>query len=219
MRRLKTITLVLLVLCPVLAFAWTRGLVKDSVTNICQQTVLFSAAAMSDLKTLWVAAGLWDTRTTNGALAGTSETTTNKVMARYFEFNPDTLMYAQTPVTLPARWDCGPVKAKIVWTAASAVESAVVWELRAGAFRDNSTYDTALGETVQITDTHGGTGKVNITAASSALTVAGTPVGGDLVVFELYRNAATATDTLEESARAQGVLIQFGESAVAGSAW
>jgi hypothetical protein len=170
-------------------------------------------------KDIWREAGLWEARTTMGAVAGESEIGANLVMTKYFAFNPGANQFIQRAEVLPDRWDCGTLKAKIIWTAASAVESPVVWELRAGSYSDNTAIDTAFGETVQITDTHRGSGKFNISPVSASLTIAGTPSAGDLILFELYRNAATATDTLEESARAIGVMLQYTESPLATFGW
>lgn len=175
--------------------------------------------ALYSVDTEYLNAGAWVPNTTNGPTAGTLESTTNLVMDDGYWFDPDTNQTAQAKVQFPLNWDCGPIRVKIETYSASASESDVVWEFSGLARRDGSTWDSAHGETVQVTDTHQGAGKMSVSAASGYMTFAGTPQPGDVCTIYITRNAATAGDTFNESSLATGLTIQFGESPIASHVW
>ena len=62
-------------------------------------------------------------------------------------------------------------------------------------------------------------GDNHTTSATGAVTVAGSPALGDLVVFEFFRDADDAADTYTQDARLISVVMQYKESDTEPAAW
>lgn len=89
----------------------------------------------------------------------------------------------------------------------------VTWGVRAGALGDGDTIDTALGTSVTVNDVllaDNGT-ELQITEATAALTVGGTPALNDVLIFEIFRNVG-GTDDMPEDAWLFGIKIQYLEN-------
>lgn len=161
-------------------------------------------------QTIWVPSGAMVTRTTNGAASGSVETTTNKVMIKTLDFDASTAEYAQFRVAMPKSWNEGTVTAQFVWShAATTTNFGVVWGIHGVAFGDDDAQDAAFGTAQTVTDTGGTTNDEYISAETAAVTIAGTPAEGDVVVFEVYRDAASGSDTLAIDARLEGVRLYY----------
>lgn len=173
---------------------------------LCDGSGWRTYARQGGLQQLPVPAAAMIGRSTNGATANATETTTNKVMVRTYDFNKDTEQYAQFALPMPKGWNDGTITAEFVWTA-DAGSGDVIWGLRGGAFSDNDALDTALGTAQEVTDTLLATGKVHRSSATAAITIAGTPADNDLIVFEAYRKAAAGGDTLSGTARLLAVVL------------
>ena len=83
--------------------------------------------------------------------------------------------------------------------------------LAAGSFSDSDSADGNVGTAIEVEDVSLGDDDIHWTAASSALTVAGTPALGDEILFKLsrdydYAGGGTAMDV---DAWVWGVLIQY----------
>jgi hypothetical protein len=149
-------------------------------------------------------------RTTNGAAAGSSETATNKVMRITLDFDPATNEYAQFAVPMPKSWNEGTVIAKFIWAAATGTAAQVArWGIQGAAFSDNDGLDSAFGTAQEVDDALQATGNVHHSAWTSPMTIAGSPADRDLVVFQVFRNAAHANDTLTGDALLIGVVLQL----------
>lgn len=138
--------------------------------------------------------------TTNGAATGTNETTTNDVMYRTLDFDQTTQEGAQFLIPMPSSWDEGTVTFMPCWTAASGT-GGVVFELRGLALSNDDALDTAFGTGQTSTDTLIATGDVHWGPESAAITIAGIPAANDLVIFQIRRNVADASDTLTADAK------------------
>lgn len=147
-------------------------------------------------------------RTTTGAASGSTETTTNKVMVKSFDFDSATDEFVQFSIPSPKYWDAGTVTAEFYWTASSS-SGDVIWGIQGVALANDDALDTAFGTAQTVTDTLTATGDVCITSATSAVTISGTPTAGDWVVFQIYRDANAGGDTLGADAKLIGVRIQF----------
>lgn len=160
---------------------------------------------------LWLPAAQWIPRTTSGCGINSLESTTNKVNYDVLEFDQATAEYAQVAVVMPSNWNAGTVTAKIHWTAGAATGTppAVVWAISGRAYADASVIDAATGTAVSVTDTLSGANELAITAATGAITLAGSPAAGQLVIFQIYRDAANGSDTLTADARLVGVEISY----------
>lgn len=169
---------------------------------------LASAVAFQGRQTIWVPANAMIVRLSNGATPGTVETATNKVMRRTLDFDATTTKFAQFSVAMPKSWNEGTVSAEFLWTAAQG-SGAVVWGLQAVALSDNDALDVAFGAAQQVTDALLAAGDLHRTAETPAVTIAGAPAEGDLVVFQVYRDATSSADTLNADAQLIGVRLFY----------
>ena len=157
---------------------------------------------------LWIPAGAMYTRTTNGAAYTSRETSTNKVMVSSFNFDTTTQEYSQFNWGTPANWDAGTVRFKLYWTVTGGSAAQTIdFDLQGLARSDDDPLDTAFGTAQNVTDTYIADNDVHITSYSSAITIAGTPVAGDNVIFQLTRDVAS--DNLGVDCEVLGVLLEY----------
>ena len=144
-------------------------------------------------QTIWVPAGAIVSRATGGAAPGTIETTTNKNMVRTLDYDGATQEFGQFEIAMPKSWDEGPITFVPIWShGATTTNFGVVWALQAVARSDGDAIDAAFGTEQTSTDT-GGTTNVQYTAPESvAITIGGSPVENDVVLFQIKRNPTAA---------------------------
>lgn len=147
-------------------------------------------------------------RTTNGAADGTVELATNDVMLVTKDFDAATDEGVQFDLWMPKSWNEGPVIAVISWTAPSG-SGDVIWGIRALARSNDDALDAAFGTEVTVTDTLITANDEHHTAETGAITIGGTPAENDRVIFEVYRDANAAGDTLAVDAKLIGVKIIY----------
>lgn len=161
-------------------------------------------------QTIWIPAGAMTPRTTDGAAAGTFETSTNDVMLSYLAFDSSTKEAAQFGIQMPKGWNEGTLVAQFVWTHPSTTTNfGVSWELAAVAFANDDAADTAFGTLQEIDDTGGTTYDIYITDETPAITVAGSPGSEEYVMFQVTRDPADAGDTMAVDAWLLGVKIHY----------
>lgn len=183
------------------------------------QTSLDGKASRQRYNQITIPAGAMTPATTSGAAAAAVESSTNRVNYDVFDFDGSTAESVWFGLQMPDIWDRGTVKAKLVWTPATSGTGAVVWGLAATADSDDDAIDTAVGTEVTVADAVLAVGDVHVTAATSALTVGGSPALGDWVWFRVRRLPTDVGDTMTQDARLLGVVIQWRESATEASAW
>lgn len=160
------------------------------------------------LHTIWIPATAMVARTTNGAAAGTVETSTNKVMLKTLDFDTSTQEFAQFAIRMPKSWDEGTVAAAFTWSHPSTTTNfGVVWALEAVALSDDDAGDAAFGTAQTATDTGGTTNDIYVSPTTSALTIGGTPASEDWVVFQVKRVPSDGSDTMAVDARLHGVTL------------
>jgi len=157
---------------------------------------------------IWIPAAQWIPATTNGCGINSLETTTNKVNYDVLEFDSTTSEQADCIVTLPNNWSYGTVTAQFYWTAASS-SGGVVFQLAGLAYGDNIAIDTAMGTAQSVADTLQTVNNMHVSAATAAITIAGTPAANKPVQFQIKRLPADASDTLLADARLIGVEVIF----------
>jgi len=135
-----------------------------------------------------VAAGEMIPRTTNGAAVGSYESATNKVNYDTLDFAASE--YANFIVGIPVNWDGGTVTATFTWIAASG-SGTVIFGLQARAVTDSSALDQAYGTAQTATDTLTTAGDEEISPATAAITIAGSPAAGGQAKFQVYRDGGT----------------------------
>ncbi len=145
------------------------------------------------------------TLTAGCAALAQSETTTNDVNYQSLDFDQTTQEHAQFHFMMPDDWDAGTITFKPVWTAASGTGT-VIFGLQGISFANDDALDTAFGTAQTSTDTLLAAGDVHVGAVSAAITIAGTPSAGELVILRVYRDIA---DTLNADAKLIGLKIYY----------
>jgi hypothetical protein len=83
------------------------------------------------------------------------------------------------------------------------------WGLAARAFADGDALDQAFGTAQEVTDANQALDDVNISTATPAITIGGTPAAHNFVQFRAYRNPADANDTLAATAELLSIKITY----------
>jgi len=177
----------------------------------CNEALL--ADNVPEYGVLYIDAGAMVPCTTNGAETGTNEYGTNDVEWDYYAFDGGaTEERVQFKTVMPEEWDRSTVKIKFYWSSATGSTSGDTceWGIKAGALANSDAIDSALGTAVTVSDAllANNGADLQITGATAAMTVAGTPGLGEIITFEVYRNT-DGTDNMTEDAWLFGVLIQY----------
>ena len=95
------------------------------------------------------------------------------------------------------------------------------FELKALAIGHDDALDAAYGtgQNVDTTVTVNTNSDLLVSAATPAITVAGTPTLGDLVLFKITRLQDDVADTMAEDANLRGIAIQYRTLTTAIAAW
>lgn len=145
--------------------------------------------------------------TTGGCAAPAQvEYGTNDVDMVVLDFDQTTDEYAQFQYWMPNTWDAGTVTAQFIWTAAAG-SGDVIWGLQGRSYADDDAIDQAWGTPQTITDTLLAVGDIHVSAATPAITLAGTPAAGQFVQFRVYRDADA--DDLTADARLKGIKFTY----------
>jgi len=157
---------------------------------------------------LWIGAEAMVSTTTNGAAFASRELPTNDVMISTFAYDTTTSESAQFTWTPPLNWNAGTVRFKLYWTNAAGLATETIdFDLAAVAFADNDAIDAAFGTAQNVTDTFLAQNDMHITAFSAAITIAGSPVAGEAVIFKLSRDVVA--DNLTGDAEVIGILLEY----------
>ncbi len=161
---------------------------------------------------IYIPAGAMYVPTTAGATYATRELATNDIQLSTMNFGTATPTKAQFNWATPANWDAGTVTFKLYWTTTgSGAAETIDMDLAAVGFANDNPMDTAVGTAANVTDTFIANDDLHVTTASSAITVSGTPIAGELVVFQLSRD--TASDDLAGDCEVLGVLLEYSTDA------
>lgn len=175
-----------------------------------KQTLKASVAAAVSPQFWLSGEGITPTTTNGCAYPAIFEMSTNKNCYKMPAFDASTEEYGDVSFPMPSDYDGGTVTAIFYWTANSTSTNNVIWGLKAVAMADDDTMDVAYGTAKEVTDANKSTAyDLNVTAATSALTIAGTPAAGKLVNWRIYRKAADGSDNLAVDALLKGVMITY----------
>jgi hypothetical protein len=168
---------------------------------------------LTEVDTIYIDAGAMVPCTTNGALQSTHEYPTNDIDIDHYAFDAGaTEERVQCKLIMPEIWNRGTLKAKFYWSSVtgSTAGDTVEWGIKAGAVSDSDAIDAALGTAQVISDVllANNGADIQISDATPAITVGGTPALNDIIIFEVYRNT-DGVDDMAEDAWLMGVLIQF----------
>lgn len=124
------------------------------------------------------------------------------------DFDAAAIEYAQFCIAMPSSWNEGTITAKFYWSHASTTTNFdAVWGIQAVAMSNDDTQNASFGTAVTVTDTGGTTDDLYVSGATSAMTVAGTPAAGDMVCYQVFRDATAGADNLAVDARLQAVVL------------
>ncbi len=190
------------------------GVVKSSADIDVPTAGNITVNGANAKRTLWLSAKGGSPLVTAGCNPAVQiETTTNDINYWALDFDTTTEEHAAWDVIMPDSYDGGTVTAKFYWTnAAGATTTSVVWGIAAGSFADNDALDTALGTEVTLEDAWIAQNDLHVSAETSAITIAGSPAGGDWVNFVVARKTGDANDDMAGDARLIGVKIEYGIS-------
>jgi hypothetical protein len=125
---------------------------------------------------------------TNGASAMQQlEAPGNRVNTVNIVFVQAAQSFWEIGTVMPSDYDGGTVTAKFYWDAADASTNAAVWGCQGRAYTDGDTLDQAYGTAQEVTDANNGNGKVNQSAATPAITLAGVPAAEKFTQIRVYR--------------------------------
>lgn len=147
-----------------------------------------------------------------GASAGTIETAVNGQKFPCKDFPNDTDVSEEITYVMPESWDCGNIKAKLVWTPGEGAVAGhdIVFNLQARAISDGEDLDITFTETgVTLTDKVIAEGKKQKTGASAALTAEGNPALGDEIHFRLTRDVSEGATPMAAECRVLALIIQY----------
>ena len=169
-----------------------------------------AAIKIAGTETMWVPASAMYAATTNGASAEQIETTALRPDMKVMDFADTADDHAQFSVAMPKSWNLGTVTYQVFWTPSTTNTGNCIFGLQGVACGDSDTIDVAYGTAVTVTDAGIGTIEdQQVSAASSAVTIAGSPADDQQTYFQLYRDANAGGDTYTGVARVLGVKIFY----------
>jgi hypothetical protein len=148
--------------------------------------------------------------TTNGADAQAVETTATRPELKVLDFDASTAEYAQFSIAMPKSWNLGTVTYQVFWSPSNTNTGDCIFGLQGVSCTEGDTADVVFGTAQEVTDAGIGTIEdVQMSSASSAMTIAGSPADDDYTFFQLYRDAADGSDTFTGDARVLGIKLFY----------
>ncbi len=169
-----------------------------------------AAVKIAGKETIWIPAAAMYGPTTNPADEALVETTATRPDMKVFDFDASTKQYTQFSIAMPKSWNEGTLTYQVYWSPSSTNTDNCIFGLQGVACGDGDTIDVAYGTAINITDAGIGTVEdQQISAESSAITVAGSPAAGEQTYFQFFRDAADGSDTFSGEARVLGIKIFY----------
>tara|TARA_Y100001949_G_scaffold172251_1_gene175936 strand:+ start:190 stop:1221 length:1032 start_codon:yes stop_codon:yes gene_type:complete len=164
--------------------------------------------------TMWVpAVAMYPTTTTGCNALAQVEITAIKPEVKSLDFPVAADSYAQFGVAFPKSWDRLVLQYQTYWSVAGTNAGPVQFAMEAVAISNDDPYGANFGTVVPNTalPASGTADDLMVSAVSGDLTVGGTPLEGDQVIFQIYRDISGGNQTSD--ARLHGVKIFFTTSA------
>ena len=169
-----------------------------------------AAVKIAGKDSMWVPASAMYATTTAGAAAAQVETTALRPDMKVMDFADTADDHAQFSVAFPKSWNEGTVTYQCFWTPSTTNTGNCIFGLQGVACGDSDTIDTAFGTAINITDAGIGTVEdQQVSAESSAVTIAGSPAVDQQTYFQIFRDANAGGDTYTGVARLLGIKIFF----------
>ena len=177
--------------------ALTLPTTSGTLTSTGKQSIYIPASAMYPT-------------TTNGCAAlAQVEGTAGRPELKCLDFDPSSAENAQFTVAFPKAWNSNTLTFQAFFTVSGTNTGTVSWKLSAVATADNDPIDATFGTAVAPTaKAHSGvSGDMDVTAESSAVTVAGSPGADEMVFFNIMRDVSA--DNQSGDARLLGIKLFF----------
>jgi hypothetical protein len=169
-----------------------------------------AAVKVAGTETMWIPANALYLPTTNPADAASVETTAIRPELKVLDFDASTAQYAQFAVAMPKSWNLGTITYQVFWSPSTTNTGNCIFGLQGVSCSEGDTADVAFGTAIEVTDAGIGTVEdVQMSAVSSAMTIAGSPADDDQTFFQLYRDAADGSDTFTGEARVLGIKLFY----------
>jgi len=169
-----------------------------------------AAIQIAGKETMWIPASAMYATTTNPAEANQVETTALRPDMKVFDFAAAADDFVQFSVAFPKSWNEGTITYQTFWTPSTTNTGDCIWGLQGVSVGDGDTIDVAFGTAVTVTDAGIGTVEdQQVTAESSAVTIAGSPAVDQQTYFNFFRDANAGGDTFTGVARLLGIKIFF----------
>jgi len=169
-----------------------------------------AAVKIAGTETIWIPSSAMYGSDTNGADAQQVETTATRPDLKVLDFDAGTAEYAQFAIAMPKSWNLGTVTYQVFWSPSNTNTGNAIFGLQGLATTEGDTADAVFGTAIEVTDAGIGTVEdVQMTAVSSAMTLAGSPADDDYCFFQLYRDAADGSDTFTGDARVLGIKLFY----------
>ena len=169
-----------------------------------------AAVKIAGKETMWIPATAFYLPTTNPADAASVETTALRPELKVLDFDASTAQYAQFAIAMPKSWNLGTVSYQVFWSPSSTNTGNCIFGLQGVSCSEGDTADVAFGTAQEVTDAGIGTVEdVQMSAESSAITIAGSPADDDMTFFQLYRDAADGSDSFTGEARVLGIKLFY----------
>ena len=169
-----------------------------------------AAVKIAGTETMWIPANALYLPTTNPADAASVETTALRPELKVLDFDASTAQYAQFAIAMPKSWNLGTVTYQVFWSPSTTNTGNCIFGLQGVSCTEGDTADVAFGTAIEVTDAGIGTVEdVQMSAVSSAMTIAGSPADDDYTFFQLYRDAADGSDTFTGEARVLGIKLFY----------
>lgn len=173
-------------------------------TVVCDGTTVRTIASGGVQETIFSA---YSDMFTRGAGASNGATLyslfgSDGVQFQGWEFSQSVSNFVQCYWLPPKRWDLGSVSYQFYWTNASntAPLGEVRWGVRSRAVSDGQYFGSDLtANGLEVNDAFISNRYLHVSPLTSAQIIANTPVVGDAVIFEFYREGSHATDTLNST--------------------
>jgi hypothetical protein len=184
-----------------------------------------------DVRTIYLPSELFTPDETNGPAADTladGVSATDAVAVNTLAFDNTTDETAWAVFSLPPEWDLGTVKVKILWGVETGITSGKVVEFEvsigSGVSGDilSDTMGTAVAVVDSVTTTSTTELRLDLTDASSAITVGGSPSAGDILVLKVKRDADYGTGSgtdISADVHFAGILLQYTTTFSTSLAW
>lgn len=186
--------------------ASTRWEMQNPYVIDTAPTLANVAAIAAGKKAIWIDAGAMRPKATNGCGFSDYDSGNVDVTLRCADFDTTTQEYAQFKMAMPDIWDEGTVTFKPYWTNTAGLSTeTVVFSLAGLSLSNDDALNTAFGTVQTSSDTWIAQNDVHVGPESSAITIAGTPAAGDLVVFEVSR--VVGSDNMTGDARLIGLML------------